>query len=122
MVDDDSDDAELFNFALQEVQPGTTFVHYLQAEELLTELSCGNYPDLLVIDLNMPTITGLQCLRLLREGPYRRDLPVVILTCSERPSDIEACYDLGCNLYFTKPYSTEELKLMIERALQMRAV
>ena len=60
-------------------------------------------PQLILLDLKMPKIDGLEVLKALKEDPSLKSIPVVMLTASERPEDVEAAYKLGANSYVTKP-------------------
>ena len=60
-------------------------------------------PHLIVLDLKMPRVDGLEVLRVLKEHPELRTSPVIMLTASERTEDIDSSYRLGANSYVTKP-------------------
>jgi CheY-like chemotaxis protein len=60
-------------------------------------------PHLILLDLKMPKINGLEVLERLKEDAELRTIPVVVLTSSERPEDVSATYDRGGNCYVTKP-------------------
>jgi len=63
--------------------------------------------QLLLLDLNMPVIDGYQVLKKLKSSDSTRKIPVIILTTTEDKREIERCYDLGCNIYITKPVEYE---------------
>lgn len=60
-------------------------------------------PLLILLDLNLPGLDGYQVLERLKTHPATRHIPVIILTTTDEPRDIERCYALGCNIYLTKP-------------------
>ena len=60
-----------------------------------------------VLDIRMPGIDGVEVLRRIKADPERRKIPVIMLTTSDDPKKIERCYDLGCNVYVTKPVTIE---------------
>ena len=62
-------------------------------------------PDLILLDLNMPGLDGRQVLRALKADNATKAIPVVVLTTSNDPKDINACYDLGASTYIQKPVS-----------------
>ena len=63
---------------------------------------------LLVLDINMPgDVDGVEVLRQLKTDPATRKIPVVMLTTTDDPREIERCYELGCNVYVTKPIAPE---------------
>lgn len=66
-------------------------------------------PSLLVLlDLNMPVLDGHQVLKRMKENEKTRRIPVVILTTTEDTREVEKCYDLGCNVFITKPVDYEQ--------------
>jgi CheY-like chemotaxis protein len=70
----------------------------------------GNRPDLIVLDLNMPEISGLDMLEFLRRRPEARNLPIVMLSSEANDSMIDRALELGADSYLTKPVSIEELE------------
>lgn len=67
-------------------------------------------PHLVLLDIKMPKVDGLQVLKELKESPDLRAIPTVVLSSSERPEDVDATYRLGGNSYVTKPSSTSGLR------------
>jgi CheY-like chemotaxis protein len=74
-------------------------------------------PDLIVMDVVMPTMDGLSTLQALRADANTRDIPVVMLTSEGAPEEIERCFHAGCNGYVTKPINASALKAKIEAVL-----
>ena len=70
----------------------------------------GHKPDLIVLDLNMPEISGLDMVEFLRRRPEARNLPIVILSSEANDSMIDRALELGADSYLTKPVSIEELE------------
>jgi CheY-like chemotaxis protein len=62
-----------------------------------------NLPVVVLLDLKLPKVDGIEVLRRIRANPVTKLLPVVVLTSSKEPSDLKACYDLNCNSYVRKP-------------------
>jgi CheY-like chemotaxis protein len=60
-------------------------------------------PLLILLDMNLPVLTGLQVLQRIKADERTRRIPVVMLTTTDSPQEIEKCYDLGCNIYIVKP-------------------
>jgi CheY-like chemotaxis protein len=60
-------------------------------------------PDLILLDLNLPVVSGPEILRLLQKDPVWRTIPVVVFSSSHRPAEIDECYRLGACLYVVKP-------------------
>ena len=65
-------------------------------------------PDVILLDLNMPRMNGMQLLKVVKNDEALRRIPVVILTTSQAPTDISTSYELHANAYVTKPLSLEE--------------
>lgn len=65
-------------------------------------------PLLIVLDLNLPGPDGYQILAQLKAHQHTRHIPVVVLTTTDEPQEIERCYALGCNAYITKPMEYEQ--------------
>lgn len=65
-----------------------------------------NGPGLVLLDLNLPDMSGTDILTKIKEGPLKRT-PVVVLTTTDDKVEIQRCYDLGCNVYITKPVNYE---------------
>ena len=65
-------------------------------------------PLLLLLDLNLPGLDGYQVLTRLKADDRTRHIPIIILTTTEEPYEIERCYALGCNIYLTKPVEYEQ--------------
>ncbi len=63
--------------------------------------------DLILLDLNLPDMTGIDILEKVKGNPHTKHLPVVILTTTDDEAEIKRCYDLGANVYITKPVNYE---------------
>ena len=64
-------------------------------------------PYMVLLDLNLPDMSGVDILRRLKETPKTERIPVVVLTTTDDKNEIQRCYDLGCNVYVTKPVNYE---------------
>lgn len=112
IADDDGDDCLLikdalvdngFQWDLRFVSDGIELMEYLY-ECLGSEGRVeGCLPDLVLLDLNMPRKGGREALREINAHARFRDIPVVILTTSDEPQDMELCRSLGAKLFITKP-------------------
>lgn len=81
---------------------GQAAVDYLFGEGLRRPL-----PMLILLDLNLPGLSGVQVLERLKADARTKHIPVMILTTTDNPQEIERCYALGCNVYITKPIAYE---------------
>jgi CheY-like chemotaxis protein len=112
LVEDNPDDADLTRRAfancniankLVVVQDGAEALDYLFAAGAWAGRPAEDDPTLVLLDLKLPKINGLEVLRKLRNEPRTRLLPVIILTSSVEEQDVIRGYDLGCNSYIHKP-------------------
>jgi CheY-like chemotaxis protein len=72
-------------------------------------------PLLILLDLNLPDMSGIDILKRVKENEHLRVLPVVVLTTTDDKSEIQHCYDLGCNVYITKPVDYEKFANAIQQ-------
>ena len=70
----------------------------------------GNKPDLIMLDMNMPEVSGLDMLEFLRRRPESRNLPIVMLSSETNDSMVDRALELGADSYITKPVTLEELE------------
>ncbi|MBD2570347.1 response regulator [Anabaena lutea] len=120
IVEDNPDDVELTLLAfeksvLQEniviARDGVEAINYLFSNDS----SADPLPDLILLDLQLPRINGLEVLRQIRSHSRTRLLPIVILTTSHEESDRLQGYGLGCNSYIRKPVDYDEFVNVIQQ-------
>jgi CheY-like chemotaxis protein len=68
----------------------------------------GGQTVLMLLDLNLPVLDGYQVLRIVKNDERTKLIPVVMLTTTDNPQEIAKCYELGCNLYMTKPVDYDQ--------------
>ncbi len=112
LVEDSADDAEMTIRALRKRNLANGIVHVRDGEAALEFLHAGDAPPprLVLLDLKMPKLGGLEVLKRLREDARTRALPVVILTSSKEEPDVQAGYALGANSYIVKPVDFEKFQ------------
>jgi CheY-like chemotaxis protein len=115
IAEDDEDDQLMLKQALQRAEFEGAMEFCADGVALLERLMDHKRraPDLLLLDLNMPRKTGQEALQWIRSMPDTRSIPVVILSTSDRPSDVRACYDMGANAYLCKPAGLDPLRDMV---------
>jgi CheY-like chemotaxis protein len=107
IVDDDPDDRQIILDAFLKNNATFDFEFINSADELLSRLLNmeSDFPDLLLLDLSMPGIMGLQALREIRANKKYSQIPIVILTTSNLNTDRKIAYELGASCFLTKPDS-----------------
>ncbi|MFN8298436.1 MAG: response regulator [Chitinophagales bacterium] len=105
IVDDDPDDRMIFEEALADASPGSVCLSAPGGEEALQLLRerTGNPPDYIFLDLNMPRVSGKQCLAEIRKMDYLRNVPVIIYSTSSLTDDVRETQQLGANHFLSKP-------------------
>lgn len=119
IVDDDDDDVELFCEAAREVDKSIECVRASNGEEALIKLTAQTpLPDYIFLDLNMPRLSGKQCLKKIKSSLKLRDIPVIIYTTSKLKEDIEETKQLGAVSFLTKPSRLTDLRRAISSILE----
>jgi len=123
LVEDNADDVELTLRAFRKsdlvttvtvVRDGVDALDYLFASGEHADRDPKDMPDLVLLDIKLPRVDGLQVLERMRAHPRTRLIPVVVLTSSIEPNDLLTCYSLGANSYVRKPIDFQQFS----RALQ----
>ncbi|WP_222566099.1 response regulator [Novilysobacter antarcticus] len=117
LVEDNPDDVELTRLAFDEakianqlvvVGDGAEALDYLFAKGKYADRDPNELPSIVLLDLNLPKVDGREVLQAVRANPVTKTLPVVVLTTSTEPFDVEASYSLGVNSYIQKPVDFEQ--------------
>ena len=112
LVEDNPDDVKLTLHALKECNiankvvvagDGVEALDYLFGTGAYAGRDLSDRPAVVLLDLKLPKVDGLEVLRRLRADPHGKRQPVVVLTCSKEEQDVVASYDLGANSYILKP-------------------
>jgi len=82
------------------VRDGNQALEYLRKQN---DIGSTSYPAVILLDIKMPKVTGIEVLRVIKADPDLRQLPVVMLTSSREGPDVSECYRLGANAYVVKP-------------------
>jgi two-component system, response regulator len=106
LIEDNPDDAGLTLRALRKNHLANRVIHLKDGEEALEYLFSEHFsqlPKLILLDLKMPKVDGIEVLRKLKSDERRKIIPVAVLTSSREEADIVASYRLGVNAYIVKP-------------------
>jgi two-component system response regulator len=116
LIEDSDLDAEITVRALKRNKIVNAIVHLTNGAEALdflfgtgayTNRNTKNKPKLIMLDLKMPKVDGIEVLRRIKSEDSLKKIPVVILTSSNENPDVEKCYELGANSYIVKPVGFE---------------
>ncbi len=124
LIEDNPDDIELTRIAFTEagieqrlvvVRDGAEALDYLFARGAYAGRNAREQPAIVLLDLNLPKLDGREVLQAIRSDARTRALPVVVLTTSDEPFDIEATYALGVNSYIRKPVDFEQFVAAVKQ-------
>jgi CheY-like chemotaxis protein len=122
LVEDNPSDADLTRRALAKghisnelvvAEDGQEALDYLRGEGAYAGRAISETPSVILLDLKLPKVSGLEVLRAIRANARTRRVPVVILTSSKEEEDVGAGYDLGVNSYVRKPVDFKEFQAAI---------
>ena len=112
LVEDSFDDAELTMRSLKSsnfvneiiwLKDGEEAVNYLQGKGEYEDRDTSVKPKLILLDLKLPKLSGIEVLERIKKDENLRKIPVVVMTSSKENTDLERCYELGANSYVVKP-------------------
>jgi CheY-like chemotaxis protein len=127
LVEDDQNDVMLIKRSFSKariinpitcVENGEQAIAYLKGEGAYADRQQFPLPFMLLLDLKLPRLSGHEVIKWLRQQPLLKRLPVVVLSSSRQPEDINRAYELGANSYLVKPVVFEEFATLM-RQLQM---
>lgn len=115
LIEDNIYDAELAIRELRKNNLANEIVHIEDGGEARDYIFCmgkyenrkGENPRLILLDLNLPKVSGIELLREIKENPATRHIPVIVMAASRLDPDIDTCYKLGANSYVPKPVDLE---------------
>ena len=110
VVEDSDEDFEALARVLRETTSRDGIIRYETGEAALAGVGADAPPALVLLDLNLPGIRGLEVLARWKADPALRAVPVIVLSGSSREEDVGAAYDAGANAYLTKPIDHSELR------------
>lgn len=124
IVEDNPDDAELTIRELKKHTKSAKFFHVRDGEEALQFIfatgkyaarrNIANLPGIVLLDIKMPKVSGIEVLEKIKSDPRTQLIPVVMLTSSNESPDIKRCYDLGANSYIVKPVHFDDFASAIK--------
>ena len=115
VVEDEPDAAELFA-EMMRVSGYRVFKTYSSTPAI--SLIANEKPDVVILDIMMPDISGLEVLRFMRRDPQLKDTPVIVVSARSMPSDIREGLEAGATIYLTKPVGYLDLKKSVDQVMQ----
>lgn len=118
LIEDDSIEIMKFDRVLKKLNQSHKVTVALNGEEALTHLNeKGLIPDIIILDLNMPKINGIEFLRLLKSNSKFAMIPSIVLTTSNNHREVKECYTIGIAGYLLKPLKYEDYVTVIKTTL-----
>jgi CheY-like chemotaxis protein len=121
MIEDDAGHARLIERNIRRAGVTNELVHFANAGsakgyfESLRKDRRGLTPILVLLDLNLPDVSGFELLEYLKQDSHFKRAPVIVLTTTDDYNEIQRCYDLGCNVYITKPVDYDQFATAIRQ-------
>lgn len=123
IAEDDDGHAELIIEGLRETGLKNEIIRFSDGQELwdYLHLQCreemleNNQEFLILLDINMPRMDGITVLEKIKNDICLKDIPVMMLTTTDDPREVERCYQLGCNVYITKPIEFIKFAEILQR-------
>lgn len=114
IIEDEADAAELFSEMMR--LNGFRVIKMFSSGPAIPMIS-QEKPDVILLDVMMPDISGLEVLRYIRREPELASIPVIILSAKSMPGDIRTGFEAGASMYLTKPVGFQDLKQAVEKVL-----
>jgi len=114
IVEDDLDMLNLYQGVLRDIFEIIPAINGREA----VELAVSGVPDLVLMDVMMPVMGGLEALKLIKENPTAASIPVILLSALGEYEDIRRGYSMGASCYITKPFTKKELLMAIKGCLE----
>ncbi len=121
MIEDDVGHAKLIERNIRRAGVTNELIHFADGasslkffNELQTQ-PADMMPILVLLDLNLPDMSGIDILEYLKTDGHLKLAPVIVLTTTDDESEIKRCYDLGCNVYITKPVDYDQFAIAIRQ-------
>ncbi len=118
IVDDDRDLCHILQMHLELL--GHDSILAVNGKEAV-DLATSHLPDLIVMDIMLPVMDGLQATRLIREHPNTHSTPILAMTAKVTSEDKEECLRSGCDDFIAKPFTSKQLTSIIEKLLDQKS-
>ena len=120
VADDNAQNRELLEAYMEELE-GVTTISASNGEEVLAKVASDN-PDLILLDIMMPKMSGFEVCKKLKSDPTTKDIPIIMVTALHETGDIERGVEVGTNDFITKPVNRIDLLTRVRSLLRVRHV
>ncbi|MFP9098794.1 response regulator [Flavobacterium sp. RHBU_24] len=118
LVEDDAIEIMKFNRVIKNLETKHKITEAHNGEDALNLLKDRSLnPDIIILDLNMPKVSGLEFLKIIKKDAVRKYIPTIVLTTSNNHTDIKDCYDMGIAGYVVKPLKHEDYVVSTKKLL-----
>ncbi len=119
LTDDDEGDRLIFKEIMDEMDEDITVHMVNNGKQLMDFLTTEKnpFPDIIFLDLNMPNMNGIECLKEIRSNEKYSDISIAIYSTSTSKKDIDDTFHHGANIYITKPAAYSDLKKVLKKSL-----
>ena len=120
LLEDDCDDSEIITDIIRGISPGCRVNCFVEVDEVfdhLSQLSREEYPALIILDYNLPKVSGMEFLKLFNADKRYKNIPVVMYTTSARDNNRLEALKLGCKMYNIKKNTAELMKKDVKEML-----
>ncbi len=117
LIDDNSDDIFLTKLAIKKANIQSDICVVNNGEEAISFLNKSgreNLPDLILLDINLPKITGIEVLKRIKSSTFIKSTPIIVFTSSDSSSDMEDSYQYGADYFIRKPNNINDFKEIME--------
>jgi CheY-like chemotaxis protein len=119
LVEDDPDDYYFFAKILKELNNNIKLTWFQTCERLLEFLSTsGDLPSLIVLDMNMPKMSGQECLEIIKKDSTLKHIPVIIFSTAGESKTFNLAYEAGAHKYLLKPFAVDDFREIIRDMLE----
>jgi CheY-like chemotaxis protein len=119
LVEDDSVDAMTVKRAMRDLQVNHSVIHSVNGEEAMKYLTSPDTekPFVILLDLNMPKMSGIEFLKIMKTHPELKTIPVIVLTTSKERRDVLDSFELGASGYMVKPVDYSKFVEILSRVM-----
>jgi CheY-like chemotaxis protein len=118
-VEDDAIEVMMFNRVIQKIGINHKLIEANNGENALKILNAKEIiPDIILLDLNMPKLNGIEFLKIIKNNEVLKQIPIIIFTTSNNHRDISDCYKIGIAGYIIKPLKYDDYTVLVQKTLE----